>query len=129
MGYEYYFLRPDNKTIFELGKDRTGFPFVLRGWQKIAKKLPEGLGELLLQVAEEWGSWEHNCLSLKFMQEIADKIYVWAEGQPVLLVGEEDLDLPDIETDNVARAAGKWVRQYSGDGDLYTLTGTRYLNE
>lgn len=124
MGYEYYFLRLDNKTIFELGKDRTGFPYLLKGWQKLPKVLPEGLGELLLQAAEKWGSWTPDCLNLETMQEIADKIYAWAENQPVLLVGEAHLDLPNIDTDNACHKAGKWVRQYKGE--LYTLTGSRY---
>jgi len=124
MGYEYYFLRPGNKTIFEFGKDRTGFPFLLRGWQEIPKPLPEDLGEILLQAAEEWGSWEDDSLNLEVMQRIADKLYAWADGQPVLLVGEGRLELPDIETDNACRKAGKWVRQYKVK--LYTLTGSRY---
>ena len=132
MGYEYYFLRPDNKTAFELGKDRTGFPYVLKNWKKIPKKLlnnSRDLAEILLQAAQEWGSWAPDCLNIESMQEIADAICLWAEGKPVVLVGEGELDLPDIETDNAARAAGKWVRQYIGDGALYTLTGTRYVKD
>jgi hypothetical protein len=96
MGTEMYLVRDDNRTLFELGKTRTGLHVPLQELQDqrsgtfvVGDEDISTLGEFLLTGILDEGYWEPGDYR-NFAGQLAWRINRWAGGQPIRVVSEHD---------------------------------------
>lgn len=110
MGVEMFLVRVDNKTLFELGKTRTGFDYAFTKYRISSKNfdiirnskhiefgllLPDQtvLVENLVQAATYAGDWADSSDDfVEFAQKLAKRLTDWADSKKVFLVLENEGD-------------------------------------
>ena len=117
MGYEMYIVRDDNRTLYELGKTRAGLHVPLQEFQDrrtgtFVLTDREVLMEFLLDGILEHGSWEQPFDYRPLARELAHRMIHWGGGQPVRVVGEDEVTQLHIR-----------------DEDRYLVTDSRYSSE
>jgi hypothetical protein len=110
MGQEFYLVREDNRTLFELGK----FTGAWREWlgRGNAIVVVDGFEETLAGLlAGDLVSWMGTQVDADaYAALIAHRIVTWAGGQPFRFASEQDCER----------------ERWGEDGDPWPVTGTRY---
>jgi hypothetical protein len=117
MGYEMYLVRDDNRTLFELGKTRTGLHVPLQELQDqrsgtfvVGDEDIRTLGEFLIDGILDEGCWRP-ADPRSMAGQIAWRINRWGGGNPIRVAGEREVTDLTIAKENAYVTTDTYVEE------------------